>query len=365
MEALAMLRIEKPFHGAVVNHRWGVQDDKGLKLTVTGQAPPYGTVTVNGTPAAVVMGRFCCEVTITQAEQDITAVYDGSDGKQEHTVRVVWDRHSRPRYRFSIDDNSFWLRDIAQKGYDSLFDCFYLDILRKLHSEYGAKFTLNIYHHTADGFEIDEFPDRYRGEFEDNADWLVLAFHARANDPDRLYQYAAPETLIADLEQVNEQIIRFAGEQTLAPPTVIHWGMIMPEALPALYEQGVRVLSGFSPPRPFGWDVNYWLDDARSEWLYHHEALKDFASGIIFSRVDIVCNNTPIEQVESALKPLYDSPLQAEIMDLFTHEQYFWPFYVHHIPDHGERLDATIRWVTERGYEPVFFHEGFLGGEAP
>ena len=52
----------------------------------------------------------------------------------------------------------------------------------------------------------------------------------------------------------------------------------------------------------------------------------------------------------------------AEIMDLFTHEQYFWPFYRNYIPDHPQRLDATIRWVTEHGYKPVFFHEGFLGG---
>jgi hypothetical protein len=48
-------------------------------------------------------------------------------------------------------------------------------------------------------------------------------------------------------------------------------------------------------------------------------------------------------------------------MDLFTHEQYFWPFYTRYIPDHGERLNQTIRWVTERGYEPVFFHEGSMG----
>ncbi|MBM3288066.1 MAG: hypothetical protein FJY88_12050 [Candidatus Eisenbacteria bacterium] len=55
---------------------------------------------------------------------------------------------------------------------------------------------------------------------------------------------------------------------------------------------------------------------------------------------------------------------RAEIMDLFTHEQYFWPFYSNHLPDHGERLDTAIRWVTERGYKPVFYHEGFLGAPA-
>ncbi len=360
-----MLKIEDPLHGAVVNHRYGVQNDDALTLTVTGQAPPYGSVTVNDIPATLSMGHFSCDVIITEPEQDITALYDGSYGHQEHTVRVVWDRYSRPRYRFSIDDNSFWLRDIAREGYDSLFDCFYLAILRNLHQEYGTRFTVNIYHHTADGFEITEFPDRYRGEFEDNADWLVLAFHARANDPDRLYQYAPPDELIRDLDMVQEEIVRFAGDQTLAIPTVIHWGMVLPEALPLLYERGVRVLSGFQQPTSHGYDVNYWLDDVRSEWAYSHEALKDFASGIVFSRVDIVCNNTPVDRVAPTLQPLYDNPYLAEIMDLFTHEQYFWPFYVNYLPDHAQRLDAAIRWVTERGYEPVFFHEGFLGGQSP
>jgi hypothetical protein len=302
---------------------------------------------------------------ITEAEHNITAVYDGAYGRQEHTVRVVWDRHSKPRYRFSIDDNSFWLRDVAREGYESLFDCFYLDILRKLNSEYGAKFTLNIYFSTADGFELPQFPDHYKSEFEDNSDWLVLSFHARANDPDRLYQYATTETLMGDLHRVEEQIVRFAGEATLAPPTVIHWGMLQPEALPALYDHGVRVLSAFFAMREWGGDVNYMLDPVRSENVWNHEALMDFRTGLLFSRVDIVCNNTSVDQVDGVLQPLHDNPRQAEIMDLFTHEQYFWPFYSHYIPDHGDRLDATIRWVTERGYEPVFFHEGFMGGDGP
>ena len=360
-----MLRIEEPFHGAVVNHRWGVQDEQGLRLAVTGTAPDYGAVTVNGRPAKIVGGRFTAEALITQDEQDIVAEYDGSFGKQQHTVRVVWDRHSRPRYRFSIDDNSFWLRDIHQQQYASLFDCFYLDILRGLNREYGAKFTLNIYSQTDDNpdnpFLLTDFPDKYRGEFADNASWLVLAFHAKSNLPDRPYQYAPAEKLLADKHMVEEQIVRIAGEATLAQPTVIHWGMVPPEAWRAMYDDDIRVLSGFAHPTSRGYDVNYWLDPVRSEWLYHHEALKDFASGLVFSRVDIVCNNTPVEQIAPTLQPMVDNPRQAEIMDLFTHEQYFWPFYVRHVPDHGERLNQTIRWVTERGYEPVLFHEGLMG----
>jgi hypothetical protein len=34
----------------------------------------------------------------------------------------------------------------------------------------------------------------------------------------------------------------------------------------------------------------------------------------------------------------------------------------HYIPDHAQRIEAAIRWVTDHGYKPVFFHEGFVGG---
>ena len=141
-----MLRITEPFHGAVLNRRHGRQDDKSLTIEVTGDAPSYGQVTVNGIAARLKGGRFSACVPLTAHETDLTAVYEGSYGRQEHNVRVVWDKFSRPRYRFSIDDNSFWLRDVAQQGYNSLFDCFYLDVLRKMNSEYGTKFTANIYY---------------------------------------------------------------------------------------------------------------------------------------------------------------------------------------------------------------------------
>ncbi len=357
-----MLTIEEPFHGAVLNHRHGEDMPGALRIQVVGNAPLRDTVTVNGVPARREGNRFLAYTVLRERETEIVAVSQGSLGRQEHRIRVVWDRYSKPRYRFSIDDNSFFLRDVAQKQYASLFDCFYLNILQGLHKRYGARFVLNIYYTTEDGFDLLQFPDRYKGEWKDNADWLRLAFHAYANDPDRPYQYASETQLIGDLDKVSEQIIRFAGEQTLSPPTVIHWGMIPPPLFRPLYARGVRVLSGYFVPNDRGWDVNYCLDDVRSEYLSRHDALMDFDSGIVFSRVDIVCNNVPFEQIVSTLEPLTQDPNTAEIMDLFTHEQYFWPFYVNYIPDHAQRLDTAIRFVTEHGYRPVFYHEGFLGG---
>ena len=356
------IKIEEPFHGAVLNRRHGQLMDDGLEIQVSGQAPLRDRVTVNGASAQRAGNGFTSKLILRESQTDIVAISQGNSGRHEHRVRVVWNKHSQPRYRFSIDDNSFFLRDVAKQKYASLFDCFYLKGLRELHSKYGVKFVLNIYYTTEDGFELPQFPDRYKGEWRDNADWLKLAFHAYANKPDRPYQFASASKLIADLDLVAEQILRFAGEQSYSPPTVIHWGMVQPSALKPLYERGVRVLSGYFRRGSTGWDVNYLFDDLRSEYLSRHDALMDFDSGIVFSRVDIVCNNTPVERIVPTLEPCTKDPNQAEIMDLFTHEQYFWPFYSNYVPDHFERLDVAIRWVTEHGYKPVFFHEGFMGG---
>jgi hypothetical protein len=356
-----MLQITEPFHGALLNHRNGKQTDDSLIIEVRGLADESAKVSVNGVPATRNGAEFTAEVALTDKETDIVAVADG----EEAGVRVVWDRYSKKRYRFSVDDNSFFLRDIAQKNYDSLFDCFNLEIYRKLNEKYGAKFVLNVFFETPENdFNLTQFSDRYKGQWRDNSDWLTLAFHAKAEFPDRPYQDASPEKLAADFDLVAEQFIRVAGEEAYSPPTVIHWAIIRPDALAVLAERGVRMLStGLWWRDDSKWDINYVLDDAQCEYLSCHDALKDFESGIIFSNSDITCNNTPVDQTAPLLQKSADNPNTTEIIDLFTHEQYFWDFYKNYIPDHAERLDAAIRWATENGYEPVFFHEGLLGGK--
>jgi hypothetical protein len=386
MDPTPSIKIEEPFHGAVLNYRHGQQTAAGLKIRVSGRAVAGGSVTVNGIPARRSGERFAAEVMVREKEPEIAAVLQLEGCRVSDRVRVLWDRFSRPRYRFSIDDNSFFLRDVFQHGYASLFDCFYLKMLRDLHRQYGTKFTVNIYYTTGGDFNLTQFPDCYKNEWLDNADWLKLAFHAQADKPDRPYQDAPPAKLIADLDQVAGQIHRFAGAEAYAPPTVIHWAMTRRAAFKPLAERGVRALSGFfaragegwdedyhtksesagSPaakPRSTGnWDINYRLDDQHSAYLCCHDAWKDFPSGIIFSRADICCNAVALGEIAATLDAATKDPNTAEIMDLFTHEQYFWPFYCNYLPDHCQRVEAAIRWVAERGYSPVFFHEGLLGG---
>ena len=355
------VQIEEPFNGAILDRHHGRPCGSGLAVRVAGSAPESLRVVVNGTPARREGNRFFSEVTLSQKVTEIVA--RGSGTGAEDRVRVVWDRFSRPRYDFALDDNIFFLRDIAQKRYASLFDCFYLKLLRDWHRKYGTCFTANIYFASEDGFTLTAFPDRYMKEWKENAGWLKLAFHAYADRPNRPYQDAPAAKLLADYDRVAEQILRFAGPDTFATPTNLHWSMARPDALKALAQRGVRVLSGYFRPYNGRWDINYDLGAKRSEYLSRQDRLMDFDLGIIFIRDAIVCNENPVGQVATVLDPLTRSGTdQKETINLLTHEQYFWPFYSRHLPDHPQRAEAAIRWVNDHGYKPAFFRDGLLGG---
>lgn len=358
------LQILDPIHGAVVHRRVGREVPNGLEIEVTGVAPKDARVLVQSRPATREGAKFKGTAILRERETDIPVRAEGGGIRQETTIRVVWDRHSQKRYRFVIDDNSFFLRDITQKGYRSLFECFYLKMLRDLHAKYGTCFTLNIYYTTGSDWNLKQFPDKYRGEWKDNAHWLRLAFHAYANEPDRPYLNAPVEKLLADLDLVANEIHRFAGLEAYSPPAVIHWGETPPEAWKPLYDRGSRVLGGYFVESRGKWVVSYQMDDFRCEWLSRHDLLKDFPSGMIFSKVDIVVNTVPLDKIVPKLEPVVADPRQGEIVDLLTHEQYFWPFYRNYLPDHAQRLDRAIDYVTRHDHKPVFLQDGFLGGPA-
>ena len=106
-----MIHITSPFNGAVLNHRHGKQTDTALTIKVTGTAPNCAVVKVNGILARREGELFHADIPLTKFDNKITACASGVQGDAEHTIRVAWDKYSKPRYRFSIDDNCFFLRD--------------------------------------------------------------------------------------------------------------------------------------------------------------------------------------------------------------------------------------------------------------
>ena len=353
------LRITDPPDGAILNRQDGELTAGGLRVWVEGASPGASAVRINGGRAEVREGRFRVPVVLRERETRIVA--EAGPGRRD-AITLLWDRDSLPRYRFSIDDNIQFLKDIAEHAatYASIFDNPYLAFWREMHRNYGAKFHFNIYYQTQ-GFNLSQMPVRYRQEWRQNADWIRLTFHARANEPDRPYLEAPAGQIRQDYRLVTREIERFAGQELLSPFTTIHWGTTTLAGARALRGEGVRGLAGYFEARDELPTVCYYLPLERWRYLMGRDYWKDTREDLIFIRHDIVVNTVPLEKIVPHLERVAADPRQSEVLELMIHEQYFYPGYLAYQPDFRQRVERALQWVTQRGYKPVFYKDGFLG----
>lgn len=354
------LRLVEPPDGAILNRHDGEKTPEGLRIVVKGLAGA-GAVRVNGAPVPVRGGAFEAPVVLRDRETKIVAE---AAGGERDSITVLWDRDSFPRYRFSTDDNIWFLRDIARNAarYRSIFENPYLGFWREMHRKYGTKVHFNIYYQT-EGFNLSQMPDKYRAEWQQNRDWIRLSFHARSNDPDRPYLRASGEQIRYDFRTITREIKRFAGRELLGPVTTVHWGEATREGARALRDEGIRILPGYFRLQNGRPSVSYYLSRPEVLYLSGRDYWKDTTEDILFVRHDIVVNTVALKDIDAFLDRIAADPHQSEVMELMIHEQYFYPDYVAYEPDFRERVERAIAWVTRRGYKPVFFGDGFLGAE--
>ncbi len=356
-----MLEIINLRHGSVVNHTHGRESGEALELLVEGVSDSSGPVKINGVQATCNGKRFAAVISLKKQFNEIKAETANEYGAFSQTLKVVWDKASFKRYNFFIDDHSFFFTEIAKERPKSLFDHFYLKFLREMNLKYGMKVTLNCFyrndHHL---FELRDFPDVYKQEWIDNSDWLRLAFHSYSEFPDRPYQNTAPAKLAEDYDLLKREIIRIAGEETFINPIILHWYMARPDAFHVLAERGVRVLDGqyisYQNGTPVC-DIGYCRNLNDALYLDQNKLLYDFDHNLLFIQGDCTCNLvTP-----AAIPAKLEKALTRQTISLGSHEQYSYPGYHNYQVDHHERIETALRLVTEHGYKPVFFAEGFLG----
>lgn len=240
-------------------------------------------------------------------------------------------------YNFFIDDNVFFFDDIYRHDFKSVFDNFYLAGLKKAHELFGTKFTLNTFYHNWHDpqFDLSLFPDRYRTEFEENSDWLRLAFHGQSEFPENPYSKAYPEKIAEHYEQWRNAIIRIAGEKNLIAPVIFHYFDAAPDARKFMRAQGmkffaVRKADAIMPNAEFD----------------QYEIPVDIILNLF--KADVAGIRTTLEQKIAAG--------QRKIL-IGSHEQYAYRHYVNYIPEYFDGLFAACEVMKNNGYEPVYFNE--------
>ncbi len=338
----------------------GIVKDGTLQTRILVSAPKGSRIRINDAKASF-NGEYFSSDVVLKDYKNVIAVADKRSGASQ-SITIYWLKDILGKYRFSLDDNILFLKDINAHSntYKSIFDNPYLGFLKQVHDTYGTKIHVNIYYQT-DGFNLSQMTDKYKDEWKANAGWLRLNFHALQNDPDKPYQNSGYEEVKRDCIMVKEQIRRFAGEEVMGPVTTLHWGAATLEGSRALRDCGYKALSGYFEFENGEKRVSYYVDDARTMNLYKRVAWKDNAEDIIFNRINIVINNHKLQEIVPFLDELKKDPQRSAFMDVMIHEQYFHPTYREYQPDFREKVMATIKWCSDNGYKPVFLSEVLFG----
>jgi hypothetical protein len=344
-----------PVDGDMLNEYDGKISDGSLVTPVNISGPAGMKLKINGIAATNSGGKYTASIPLKSYKNEIEA-YDSVSGQKSKIV-IYWLKNTVNKYRLSLDDNIWFLKDInANAGkYKSIFENPYLGMLKKVHDTFGTKIHLNLFYQT-DGFNLSQMTDKYKSEWKDNAGWLRLSFHALQEFPDRPYLTAGYDQVKQDCILVKDQIRRFAGEELMGPVTTLHWGAANADGCRALKDQGYKALAGyFNAEGPD--TVSYYLNDEKRLHVNDRFIWKDNREEMILSRMAIVINTLKLEEIVPYLERLRSSGHRPPYADLMIHEQYFYPSYFNYQPDFRDKVVTAVKWAADKGYKPAFLSE--------
>ena len=254
------------------------------------------------------------------------------------------------RFCFTVDDNIRFLKELTEGDYTSAFDHPYLAMYRRLHEKHALCVQLNLFYE-CDGFTLARMTDRYRSEFEENADWLKMSFHSRLENV-RPYENAGYDELYNDCAAVENEILRFASARVLAKTTTIHFCRATEDGIRAMEARGTRGLLGLygdkAAPR-----LSYQTKEREGVRIREGESVLD--GKIFYAGIDVVLNLYGTEENLDRLRSLYG----RSVIKVMIHEQYFYPDYPYYQAEFEEKLDAVFSALTHEGYKSTFFENTF------
>ena len=350
---MANIQFLTPISGTMVCDKAGIIDKDALLIDITLKSFAGRNITVNGLPTQDNGGFYTIKFPLTAYENKLVARDELSGDYTEATIYRLKD--ASMKYRLSLDDNIWFFQDIAKNNYKSIFENPYLKLLKDMYVKYGNKSHLNIYYCCPEfgGFNLTQFPDKYKSEFEEASEWMRLSFHALKDLPDEPYVDSKYKQAMGECEMVNREIIRFAGEKSLSDYTTIHWCQGTPDACKGFRDNGYKTLQGGTPTSYYL--TNEQLEDAVRKYGYYRDAERD----LNFTVSSCLLNTATVgpEKIPGALQARVNKYPLNGFIDLIIHEQYFYPHFRLYRPDYAERVEAGISWCHEHGYKPSFRSE--------
>ncbi|MFT3702100.1 MAG: hypothetical protein QM802_07010 [Agriterribacter sp.] len=345
-----------PIDGDTLHRHDGVVTESFLKTLVKVAAPAGSTITINGIPAKKNKGIFTADINLKKYKNTIE-VTDSKTGIKKEII-VYWFKNLADKYRLSIDDAVWFLKDIHVNTavYKSIFENPFLTFLKEVHNTYGTKVHINIFYET-DGFNLSQLTDKFKSEWKENAGWLQLSFHANAELPDDPYKHAGYAQVKEECGRVIKEIRRFAGDETASSITTLHWGDVPVEVSRALRDCGYTgQLCDFNVDNNLA-PCSYYLDVEQRRHMQKRFLWRDNKEDITFIKSSIIIDTKKLPEIIPYLDQYEKESRKPPYVDLLVHEQYFYEYYHNYQPDYRTKVLTAVKWAVDNGYTPASLGE--------
>ena len=254
----------------------------------------------------------------------------------------------KKQFVFTVDDNIRFLKELSREPYDSIFSHPYMAMYKRLHEKFGLKIQLNLFY-LLDDFDLSQTSEKFRNEWNQCSGWLKLSFHSKLENR-KPYEHSGYDEVYEDCQSVHREILRFAGDRSLAKTTTVHYCVATDDGLRAISDNGVCALLGLfgtaDAPR-----TSYGLEEDYAKRIRAGETV--CKNGMYYSGIDIVLNNFKTEEILASLAKM----TERDVVRVMIHEQYFYSDYHAYQKNFEEKLFNTFECLTRQGRECAFFEE--------
>ena len=302
---------------------------------------------------------------------------------------------------FYMDDVIWIFRDIHRERPKSIFDNPIMKVFKEAHDKYGFKVMLNSFFRTDyfygdDEFTLKDMTDEYKKEWEENSDWIRIAFHAKQEFPDYPFINSTYDDMKNSFLAFKKEVVRFAGEKVMSMTFNPHWGPVSKEGCRALGDLGIivssvttaytqeyngdplslpyclagRLLQNRQPETKVlksegslatSYDVcilgynNFTKEEVEDSAFTFDYIKRDKETGLNFKKhANFICLNTvKYDDIAGIVEKHADKLFLGGA----THEQYSYPDYYAYQSDHLDKILKLAEELHKNGYEYTFLED--------
>ena len=266
-------------------------------------------------------------------------------------------------FTFTVDDSILFLKDLCNKDYSNVLSHPLLCFFAEMHDKYDLKVQFNLFYREGDfterditdkeineNFNLSHMPDKYKTQWQ-ALDWIKFSFHSNRNN---LFPYNNGEykEIYDDCKCVQDEIIRFAGENSLAKTTTIHYVCCHKQSLKALKDLGVIGLLGI-----YGTEeknrISYGCNLTFAKKLQGGGLFLDDDGTLYFSGIDVILNEYERNQILDSLEKLKNRSL----VRIMNHEMHFYAYDKNYQKDFCEKLESAVDFLTKNDFKSVFYED--------